>query len=613
MLVIMPINGDNELASGIVSAAGIMFIAKKAMLLLKRSNDGLWGFPGGHIEAGETPEVAAVRECQEEMGGCPNDPRELFARRIADGVDYSTFIQRTAEQFAPKLNDEHSDSGWFQIGELPEPLHPGVSIALHKLVGNELDTARLMRAGQLTSPQVYENIWLFDVRITGTGASYREKFDEFTYRPPGFYLTDDFLARCNGLPVILDHPEERATLDTKEFGQRIVGTMFIPYIKGDEVWGIAKLWDADAAELMTKIQLSTSPSVVFKTSTNNTVGIGDGDKLLVEGRPTLVDHLAICEAGVWDKGGKPSGVNSVAAGEESMTERKDGTETERKDSGAVELKSDVNSARKDSGAVERKDGEPMDGGEVQGAIDRKDAGHEVRRDADADPMAKLMSAVDAMCSRMDALEGRLPKPEPKVEPVTDRKDVSPEQIEPKQPPTGNQEPTQPAPEGGNETLMDRKDADEIKRRLDAIEQAAPKELSQQEEGEFADAQARADSVLSAFGKAARRPLRGESLLGYRRALAKSLQTHSAAWKGINLSTLPSDALAVAENSIYNDAAAAARNPSDVPEGVLREIITTDRTNRRISNFVGSPNAWMAQFKTPSRRVGKFNKQGNGAN
>jgi ADP-ribose pyrophosphatase YjhB (NUDIX family) len=41
------------------------------VLLIKRKNEpdaGLWGFPGGHIERGETGLAAAARELQEETG-----------------------------------------------------------------------------------------------------------------------------------------------------------------------------------------------------------------------------------------------------------------------------------------------------------------------------------------------------------------------------------------------------------------------------------------------------------------------------------------------------------------------------------------------------------------
>lgn len=41
------------------------------LLLVQRAKEpdkGLWGLPGGMIEAGETPEIAAVRELAEETG-----------------------------------------------------------------------------------------------------------------------------------------------------------------------------------------------------------------------------------------------------------------------------------------------------------------------------------------------------------------------------------------------------------------------------------------------------------------------------------------------------------------------------------------------------------------
>lgn len=49
-------------------AGGCIFNDKGEVLLQKRSDFDAWGFPGGAIELGETPQMAAIREIKEETG-----------------------------------------------------------------------------------------------------------------------------------------------------------------------------------------------------------------------------------------------------------------------------------------------------------------------------------------------------------------------------------------------------------------------------------------------------------------------------------------------------------------------------------------------------------------
>ncbi len=105
-----------------ISAAGVLFLTPDDRVLLLRRTDvgdhaGTWSTPGGKIEDGETPEQAARRECQEEIGREPGEIAEL-CRRQRDGVDFVTFLARVEEPFAPKLNDEHDQYDWTPISDL---------------------------------------------------------------------------------------------------------------------------------------------------------------------------------------------------------------------------------------------------------------------------------------------------------------------------------------------------------------------------------------------------------------------------------------------------------------------------------------------------------------
>jgi 8-oxo-dGTP pyrophosphatase MutT (NUDIX family) len=89
----------------------------------------LWSLPKGHIEEGETPEQAAVREVQEETGIESEISKELGVinfwfmaggNRIHKTVHHYLF-KETGGKLAPQLT-EVDDVGWFPLNEIVELL-----------------------------------------------------------------------------------------------------------------------------------------------------------------------------------------------------------------------------------------------------------------------------------------------------------------------------------------------------------------------------------------------------------------------------------------------------------------------------------------------------------
>ena len=85
----------------------------------------LWSLPKGHIEAGETPEEAAIREVAEETGIQSEISRELGVidfwfmaggTRIHKTVHHFLFREKGGE-LAPQVS-EVDDVGWFPLEEI---------------------------------------------------------------------------------------------------------------------------------------------------------------------------------------------------------------------------------------------------------------------------------------------------------------------------------------------------------------------------------------------------------------------------------------------------------------------------------------------------------------
>lgn len=527
-----------------IFGSGIMFRQGDFVFLIQRSDDGTWCQPGGTVEPGELAIDAARREVLEEVGyqyDGPLTPHSVYS-------DYLTFRAEAPEKFEAKLNDESLAAGWFHIEDLPTPLHPPFAEMLAQQALNETEVAALIADGTLSSPQYFINMWMFAIRVTGTGVTWRSADQQMTFRNPDDYLTPEFLQRVAGLPLIWLHPEKN-TLDSDEFAKRVIGTLTNSWVADNgEVWAIARVYDAEAAEIMATRQLSTSPTVKFVEVPKSI--IVDGQPLLVEPSPELLDHVAICEQGVWDKLLAPTGVKSDSIPNEAEIM------DEEKIVALINKAIDARMAKADSEAAD------------------------LKAKADAEEAAKKEKA-DAEAKEAEEAKAKADEEEKAAKAKADAE--------------------------AEEKAAKEKADSELRQQIADLRSRIPTELSDEERNEVADAQVKADSVFSCFGKRAPIPLSGEKPLAYRRRLMIQLREHSPDFKSVDLSSIADSALlSVAEKTIYADAKKSAS--LSVGPGMLREIKRADATGRQISTFEGDPAATWAPFQSGKRQVTSFNNQ-----
>jgi hypothetical protein len=542
-------------------------------------------------------------------------------------------------------------------------IHPGVKVAIDKLGMDELDIAKAIAAGQLTSPQTYMNITLFAIRITGTGMAYRQSLDEYVWRDPKLYLNRHFIERCSGLAVIMSHPPKNA-LDTKEFRERNIGSIMFGYVhNGDEVWAIAKIQDHIGARFMAKYNLSTSPAVVFKPADGNRkLDLDDGSTLLIEGKPSLLDHIAICEEGVWDKGGAPAGVTSTENEErtDSMPEGDAGQKLDKLLTAMDNLGARMDAVEEkvvkrpdaegcppemmqklDDDAAKRDDGDEGEPEELKGMPEetasdkaRKDAAGAFwkgrkdvygkrradaakRADADKEIPEELKKEIDDSAKRDDAMPPEL------AAKAGDRKDAAGAHWKSRK--DFHMKAKADAEGKEKELPEDLKNAldDDAKKRGDE-DDGEPKEIEKMADGVRKDSarafhrsrvasyrQVRLDAVKPLAQRlddlSARMPkvLADADREAFADVQARADTTYHALGKVAPRPMDGEDLLAYRRRLAKGVQEYSATNPTDLPEDELREISKTDTTGRRITSFVGRPGAWMNGFSSGRRIVERF--------
>lgn len=110
---------------------GVIVLNNRGQVLLgkrlSKHGFGTWSFPGGHLEAGESPFECAQREVQEETGLKLTNSilgpsvQDVFAQ--TDKHYLTWFVIAKAEGVPQVLEPEKCEGWrWFDWAELPEPL-----------------------------------------------------------------------------------------------------------------------------------------------------------------------------------------------------------------------------------------------------------------------------------------------------------------------------------------------------------------------------------------------------------------------------------------------------------------------------------------------------------
>jgi len=280
--------------------AFIVYTDDDKILWLHRTKDDTWGFPGGHVEEGESAIEGAIRESREETMHVPETGLQL----IYEEGKVRLFGCNDGE-FKPELNNEHSEFVWATIENAPFPL-------FHKIDGEEEEIAEAAEANaSAMDKREYDTNGWFEVKdnplskmgifqYSGGSISPECEKDKIynVYRPAEELSTEECINSFKLLPwidnhVMLGSEDEGLTPAEAKGIQGVIGEDV--YFDGEYLKGNIKVFSEAMSNLIAngKKELSCG----YRCRYEYAPGTYDGVVYDYVQREIRGNHLALVEQG----------------------------------------------------------------------------------------------------------------------------------------------------------------------------------------------------------------------------------------------------------------------------------------------------------------------------
>ena len=132
-----------------IDCSGALICARNThrFLLLQKQEGkhaGKWGLVGGTNLVNETAWQGLQREIEEELGAMPDIKKTIPLERFVSNdsmFNFHTYFCVVDAEFVPTLSDEHVAWGWFDLNNLPKPVHKGLDLSLrNRIIQTKIQT-----------------------------------------------------------------------------------------------------------------------------------------------------------------------------------------------------------------------------------------------------------------------------------------------------------------------------------------------------------------------------------------------------------------------------------------------------------------------------------------